>query len=312
MNVLITGATGFIGRNLTEELSKKKGFNIFCLVRNDKKAERLKRLGVKFIYADITEKHTLMKILRFKIDVVFHCAGYVGNKKELLYAVNVVGTENVCELAQRLNVERFVYLSSVSVISGNTETPLTEELPYKATAVYGESKIEAEKKVLEFRRSGLKAVILRPCMVYGEDEPHSLGLLCFLLKRRFFPLIDGGKKKLHLVYVKNVVESMIYSLKDEEFLNGTFFIADNEVYSVKAIFELIAKAVKAPPPRNLPSAVKFMLLKTPLLGKKLSFFLKDRIYSIDKIKSLGFNPPYELEASLKKSVKSFQKRRRSN
>ena len=305
MNVLITGATGFIGRNLAEELSGKKGFNIFCLVRNDKKAESLKHLGVKFIYADITEKHTLMKILRHKVDVVFHCAGYVGNKKDLLYAVNVLGTENVCELAQRLNVERFVYLSSVSVISGNTEVPLTEELPYKATAVYGKSKIEAERKVLEFRKSGLRAVILKPCMVYGEDEPHSLKLLCFLLKHRFFPLIDDGKKKLHLVYVKNVVEAMIYSLAGDEFLNGTFFIADNEVYSVKTIFELIAKAVKAPPPWNLPSAGKTVLLKTPFLGKKLSFFLKDRIYSIDRIKSLGFNPPYELEVSLKKSVESF-------
>lgn len=308
MKVLITGATGFIGKNLVEELSKDKSLEILCLVRNYKKAEGLKSLGAKLIYADITREHTLSKILRHKIDIIFHCAGCVDNKnKDKLYKVNVLGTENVCSLAQRLNVERLVYLSSVAVISGNTQVPLKEDLPFKATNIYGESKIEAEKRVLEFRRDGLRSVIIRPCMVYGKGEPHMFNKLCSLLKHRLLPLIDGGKKKLHLVHVKNVVELMIASLKKEEFLEGTFFIADGEALTVKEIFEIITKSINAPPAWNLPLFAKLILLKVPFLGKKVKFFLKDRIYSIERIKNLGFNPPYDVREGLKESVQHLGK-----
>ncbi len=312
MKILITGATGFIGRNLVQELSKNKNYEIFCLVRNYKKAKALEPLGVKLIYADTAREHTLSKISRYNIDVIFHTSGCVGGDKELLYKANVLSTENICRLALNLNVKRLIYLSSVAVVSGNPDIPLTEDLPYKATNIYGESKIQAEKKILGFRDKGLKVVILRPCMVYGEGEPHLLGRLCFLIKHRLFPLIDNGKKKLHLVYVKNVVDAVIHSLKKDEFLEGSFFVADNEVLTVKEIFDIIAKAINAPSSWNLPSFIKPILLKVPYLGRRLRFFLKDRIYSIERIKSLGFNPPHSAESSLAKAARYFLNEKKRN
>ncbi|MBU2504519.1 MAG: NAD(P)-dependent oxidoreductase [Candidatus Omnitrophica bacterium] len=302
-NVLITGSTGFIGRHLVAELAKTKGYNIFCLVRNPFKVKFLAKLGVKFIYADITQSSSLEKILDYKIDIIFHCAGYVNNKnRDLLYKINVLGTKNICRLAKKLDIERMVYLSSVSVVSGNPLVPLCEDLPYKATNIYGESKIEAEKKVIDYRKKGLRSVILRPCMVYGEGEPHMLGLLLFLLKFRLLPLINGGRNKLHLVYVKNVVEAMLFSLNNDKFLQGTFFIADNEVLTVKDIFTILAAAINSSPPWDIPVILNHFFLNIPFVGKKLKFFLKDRIYSIEKIKSLNFNPIYPAQESLKNSV----------
>ena len=303
MNILVTGATGFIGRFLTQRLCLDNQNNIFCLVRKgSKNIKYLMPFKVKFIYADITEESFIEEIKDLNLDVIFHCAGYVGNKRKKLYKVNVLGTKNICELALRLNIKKMVYLSSVAVVSGNRNLPLVEDLPYKATNLYGVSKIEAEKVVLDYRKKGLKTIILRPCMVYGESEPHMLGLILFLLKHRLFPLIDEGKYKLHLLYVKNLVEAMIFSLSKEEFTQSTFFVADKEVLTLKEIADIFVKTIKAKPPFRIPSYLKPVLLNLPFLGKRLKFFLKDRIYSIKKLLSLGFKHLYSAELGLRRSA----------
>ena len=313
MNILITGSTGFIGGYLTRELAKRHDYKIFCLVRNDKKARELEPLGVKFIYADITQKHTLTKILRHNIDIIIHCAAYAGNdNKDLLYKTNVIGTQNVCELAQNLNINRFVYLSTVEVISGNTEIPLTEDLPYKATCPYGESKIEAEKIVVNFRQKGLKTVILRPCPIYGPDEPHMPQILYRLSKCRLLFTVDKGVKKLHLVYVKNVVETIIHALDNDNFLEGSFFVTDEEALSVKEIFDIISSQCKIGKSWNLPAIFKPLLLCVPGLGKKVRFFLKDSIYSTRRIKEAGFSPPYKTKEMFPESVKTFMAKGKIN
>ncbi|MBP7087998.1 MAG: NAD(P)-dependent oxidoreductase [Candidatus Omnitrophica bacterium] len=304
-NILITGATGFIGRHLVKTLVKSDKYNIFCLARSVKKAKIFLPPEAKIIYTDINQNLLASSCLpKEKIDIIFHCAGYVSNKNpSLLKKINIEGTENICRLSLEIGVERMIYLSSVAVVSGNKEVPLKEDLPYRASNIYGESKIEAEKKVLEYRKQGLKAVIIRPCMVYGEDEPHVLPYLLFLLRHRFLPLIDKGRGKLHLVYVKNVVEAMIFALDKQKFLEDTFFIADNEVLSVQEVFSIFTEAIKAKNPFCLPDFLKPWLVNIPFVGQKLNFFTKDRIYSLDKIKSTGFSPVYPAERSLAESAK---------
>ena len=307
MNILITGATGFIGKYLTKRLSELNAHRLFCLVRNPKKAEKIKPFGVKLIYTDIAKKESLAKILNYNIDFIFHCAGYVSNKnQELLHKVNVIGTENICELALKLKVKRLIYLSSVAVVSGNPQVPLVEELPFSATNKYGESKIEAEKKVKEYRKKGLASVIVRPCMVYGKDEPHMLSFLLFLLRYRLLPIIGTGENRLHLVYIKNLVDFMIFSLEGDEFLNESFFIADKEALTIKEVFNSFCEGLNAKTPLNIPNFLKPIIFNLPYLGKKLKFLIKDRIYSIDKIGALGFSLPYPAKESLIESAKNFE------
>ncbi|RKY34143.1 MAG: hypothetical protein DRP78_06985 [Candidatus Omnitrophota bacterium] len=308
MNILITGATGFIGRNLVQELAKSSENKLICLVRSKIKAKRLDLYGVRCIYADITQLPELEEKMTENIDLIFHCAGYVSNKdKQKLDQVNVVGTENVCKLALKLKARKMVYLSSVAVISGNLQTPLTEDLPYKATNPYGESKIAAEKKVLQYRKLGLKAVILRPCMVYGEQEPHLLKTFIFLLKFRLMPLLNKGANKFHLVYVKNVIDAMIFSLHNDAFLKGTFFIADKEVLSNKQVMLIIAQAVNAPMPLSLPDFMTKILIQLPYVGRKFRFFIKDRVYSTKSIQRLSFKHKYPAQQSLSQSCKAILK-----
>jgi len=306
MRILITGATGFIGKNLVQGLFNKGGHTLFCFVRNPQKAKALEPFGVKLIYGDITDKASLDKFLDYQIDVIFHNAACVESKNpKFLHRANVLGSENVCELALSLGVRKVIYTSSVAVVSGNSQTPLTEGLAFKATNIYGQSKIEAEKVILEYRKKGLNIVIVRPPMVYGEDEPHMMKFLFFITKYRLFPLIDKGKAKLHLGYVKNVAEAMIFLLDKKEALEGSFFVGDEEALTAREVFDIFAKALKVKPLPNLPAGLKTIAISLPLIGRKLSFFVKDRVYSLERIKSLGFKASFKARESLYQSAQSF-------
>lgn len=304
MNILITGATGFIGKNLVERLFKSGIHNLFCLVRNPDKAKALVPYRVKLIHGDITSRDSLDKVLDYGIDIIFHNAAYVGNKNfRLLYRANILGSENICRLALSLGVQKLIYTSSVAVVSGNTSLPLTEDLPFQATNAYGKSKIEAERIVLSYRKRGLPTVIIRPPMVYGEDEPHMLKILLFATKHRLFPLIDGGKARFHLGYVKNIVEAMIFLSDKDEALEGSFFIGDEEALTVREIFDIFSKVLKVKPLPNLASGLKPLLINLPVVGKRVKFFSKDRVYSLERIRSLGFKAPFTVKESLARSAR---------
>jgi len=305
MNILITGATGFIGRNVAEILCSEPGHRVVCMVRSKNKADKFLPENTERFFADINDQDLAEKLRPYDLDAVFHCSGYVENKNpERLRLINVKGTRNICRLCLDLKVKRMVYTSSVAVVSGHFNVPLTEDLPYKATNLYGESKIAAEKTVLSFRRKGLPVSIIRPPMIYGEHEPHLLPVLLKLMKLRLFPVIDNGKNKLHMAYVKNVAAALVYSLTHDGFLSGTYFAADQEVLTQKQVFSFMARGIKASLPWNIPGRLKPCLLRLPGLGSKLYFFLKDRVYSTEKIKALGFIPPYGAEQSLIKSSKA--------
>jgi nucleoside-diphosphate-sugar epimerase len=304
MKVLVTGATGFIGGNIVEDLVKE-GHEVFALVRKTSLMDHLASLGVKFVFGDITDKDSLYAITG-KFGAIFHCAAYVDDKNwKKLESVNIRGTEGVCKLALRLSVERLIYLSSVAVVSGHFQVPLTEDLSYSATNLYGKSKIEAERIVWDFRRKGLPAAILRPPMVYGENEPHLLKSILFLIKHRLFPIVGGGKNKLHLSYVKNVSQAAIMALHNEDFLKGAYFVADKEILTTGEIYSLMAQAISAPKPLILSPGFSAFLSKTPWLGRKIDLFLKDRVYDISRIEQLGYEPRFRTQEALIRSARYF-------
>jgi nucleoside-diphosphate-sugar epimerase len=310
--ILVTGATGFIGRHLISRLIGLDKYSIVAISRFSKRANKTKK-KIKLIKADITKEKNLEKLTKIPIDVIIHCAASVeGKKKKNLDKTNILGTENICKLGVELGVEKFIYLSSVAVVSGNKELPLTEELPHSATNLYGQSKLEAEKKVLIYRRKGLPVIILRPPMVYGEDEPHAFPFLLKLLSWRMIPLLEGGRYKLHLAYVENVVEAIIFALENNDMFEGSFFVADDEVLTIEQVFKKMAEGIGVRPPLSIPSFLTCFFCRIPFLGKHFRFLLKDRAYSTEKIKSLGFKLPYRAKDALVKSSRACLKKNKAN
>jgi nucleoside-diphosphate-sugar epimerase len=299
--ILITGATGFIGRHLVYALLEHGYTDLHFLVRRTSDLSLFQGYKVSFVYGDVSDPVSLGRI-NDRFDIVYHCAGYVSNSDCIrLWRYNVRGTENVCRMALRLGVQRFIYISSVAVVSGHAAVPLTEDLPMRPTRStynYSRAKIAAEEIALEFRAKGLPMVIVRPPMVYGEGEPHAIASLMILLRMRLLPLVGGGRARMHMVYVRNLASFLVECLENPAAAGGTFFAADREALTVREVFTALAEGAGLPQPSVVSESLSRFLIGLPFLGKKLAFMTKDRVYDAGRALSLGWVPPFSARDAL--------------
>ncbi|MGB2630858.1 MAG: NAD-dependent epimerase/dehydratase family protein [Candidatus Omnitrophota bacterium] len=307
--ILVTGATGFIGRRLVESLVEK-GHEPVCLVRKTSDVGSLKEKGLALSVADITDAGQVEKVfLEAGPEVVYHCAARVKGNREELSQANVRGTSNICQACYDHGVKRFIYLSSIAVISGNEEIPLNDRLPYKANNEYGRSKAMAEQIVVDFRRKGLPAAILRPCMVYGEDEPHALDWILKAVMRRRVPVLDfpGMDARLQLVHIDNVVRMMELALEKQEALEGTYIVADREILTIRKFFELLYDELDAGDPPVVPGWAVKIGMSVPFVKGKINRYFKDRVYDISRGRDLlGYTPAISTEEGLRKTVRYWK------
>jgi len=135
-----------------------------------------------------------------------------------------------------------------------------------------------------------------------------LGLISKLVKYRLIPVVGSGENKLQLVCVDNVVDVMVLALSDERAYEGTYIVADKETLTVREFFEYIAKAQNANHPFVIYDNLLSFFELIPFIKKKLSFFKKDRTYSIERMKNnLGYTPRLSTYDELKKAVLSYGK-----
>jgi nucleoside-diphosphate-sugar epimerase len=313
MKILVTGATGFIGKNLVNALIGK-GHEVFCVVRKTSKIDHLKEKNISIAVADLLDKGEAEKVLsEAGPEVVFHCAATVMEKDEdKLHDVNVTSTRNICQSCLDNHVKRLVYLSSIAVISGNDKVPLTDDLPYKASSPYGRSKIEAEKVVVDFREKGLAAAVIRPCMVYGEDEPHGLDKMLKAVESRRIPVVDlpGMDSKLNLVHVDNVVQVLMLALEKDEALEGAFMVADKDAITLRKFFEICYDELTSSKPPVVPSWLGKILLLLPPVKKRADRYFKDRVYDISRAQELlGYEPGIGTEDGLRQVVRYWKNNR---
>ena len=314
MKVLVTGGTGFIGKHLVRELTKRD-YDVVCLVRKTSRTEILDAMGVRYLICDMTDPADVERAFdRVLPRAVAHCAAQVmGTDESELCRINVTTTRNVLNACSSYKIDRLVYLSSVSVISGNEETPLTEGLPYKASNAYGRSKIEAERLVVAYRDKGLKAAIIRPCMVYGEDEPHMLDSICEAVTKKRIPLFDvpGMDMRLQLIYISNLMQVLLAAMEKEEALTGTFMAADREVITIRKSLEILYDEIGKGDPFVIPSWVMRACMMIPFVERKIRKKFKDRVYDISRATDiLGYDPKVSTEEGLRKVVKYWKMRRK--
>ncbi|MFC1806902.1 NAD-dependent epimerase/dehydratase family protein [Candidatus Omnitrophota bacterium] len=310
MKVLVTGATGFIGRHLTERLVKD-GFDVVATGRRLSKLAHLSH-KVRLIRLNIEESESVKNLIRTqKPEVVFHCAANIKSSNyDKLRRANAHGTENVLSASLQAKVKKVIYLSSVAVLSGNSQRPLTDDMAYSATNKYGRSKIEAEKIALTYREKGLNIAILRPPFVCGEGEPHFLPILIKLIKWRLLPVFGEGNNSLHIMNVHNLIDIMVLSLYNENALIGTYIVADKETLSIREVLHIISDTIGVKPPFNIPQSFTACLARIPFFGKYTRYFLKERSYSTKRLENkLGYVGNVLSADGLRRSVSDYLNRK---
>jgi short-subunit dehydrogenase len=269
LNYFVTGATGFIGRHLVEELLKRDDATIYALVRDgsrgrlDAVAERL-RAGdrIKPVVGDLSREGLGISGFSERIDHFFHLAAIydMAADEDAMMRANVEGTRHVVEFANSIEVGRFHHTSSIAV-AGRFEGLFREDMfdeGQKLPHAYHRTKFESEKLVREQIQAPLR--IYRPAIVVGHsqtgemdkiDGPYYFFKLLQKLRAalpEWFPLAGPEGKKVHLVPVDYVAKAMdhIAHMDDGDLYGNTFHLVDSEPQSVGQTLNEFAKAAHAP------------------------------------------------------------------
>ena len=224
--VVVTGGAGFIGSNLVDELLRYKDINIIIVDNlSTGNLQNLPDRGKLSRYIlDISKFDELYSSLKnHDIDVIFHLAAVTSLEESMedprkTFYTNVVGTINLLEVARRLDVEGFIYSSSVAVYGEPKYLPINEEHPLDPINFYGYTKLKGEELVREYSSMyGLKYVILRYFNVYGprmRSGQYSGVIHKFItsLLKGVTPIIYGdGSQTRDFIHVSDVVRANIIS-----------------------------------------------------------------------------------------------------
>jgi nucleoside-diphosphate-sugar epimerase len=209
--VLVTGATGMLGRHLVDVLVGA-GVSVRAFVRSSSNTRYLENKDVALVKGDAGDRAALRRAAE-GMELIFHLAGYLtagspfgdNNKASdeewsLYKAINVDFTEALLEASLEAGAGRFVFISSGAVYSLDAPVPTPEDGPLRPFSAYGRSKLLAEEKVRAYQDKGVDTTIIRPPITYGPGDRYFTPLALRLARLPILPLINGGRNSLDLVF----------------------------------------------------------------------------------------------------------------
>jgi UDP-glucose 4-epimerase len=267
MKVLLTGATGFIGRRLLARLVDESN-EVCVLALPDTVKDLVQTKQVRVVVGSLSDREVLARAARH-IDVVVHLAAKVtGLALNEFRVVNVEGTSHLLDASVQARVKRFVYMSSTAVYGLApflVMWPIAEDSPLAAHGsrglrLYGWSKIEAEKAVVRAHEaSGMDYVILRPTVVYGRGAVGAERLLSLLMQfpqRMRFEIAPNGV--IQWIHVSDLVELTIRAIGDRAAVNQVFNAAGATANSLPevsaALRSVLGQFWQFPVPTWMPPA----------------------------------------------------------
>ena len=302
MNVLVTGANGFIGRALCERLLAEG-----CQVRGAVRA-KVGRValpaGIEAVSIGSIGSDTEWGEALGDIDTVVHLAARVhvmddaaSDPLAAYKQVNVEGTKCLAIAAANAGVKRFVYISSVKVNGEGAGKPYSEEDDVSPQDYYGISKWEAEQVLNDIAgKRGLEIVILRPPLVYGPEVMANFLRLVKLVKRGI-PLPFGRvKNRRSLIYIGNLVNAIITCMSNPNAAGKTYLVSDGEDVPTPDLIRRIA-AASGRRALMLPVPVWMMRMAGRIIGRsdELERLFGSLTVDISKIRrELNWKPPFTM------------------
>ncbi len=207
--VLVTGATGFLGGTLALRLAND-GVKVKALARNPQKAGLLRQHpNITIVEGDITNADRMKQVAQ-DCSIIFHVAAALGGNMELQHRINVEGTRNVMLAAAHAKVQRVVHVSSIAVYGYHYNGDISEDFAQKPKRVpYNVTKSQAETALREVSaQHNVPYSIIRPGMIYGPRSNAWTMTMFKLGKRKPTIFLGDGHGNSHPIYVEDVVDLM--------------------------------------------------------------------------------------------------------
>lgn len=306
MKLAITGSEGFIGSRLARKLTQA-GHQIVPI----------DTAGASPV--DLLDTDALTHAIS-GCDAVYHLAAAHRDDifpRSIYYDVNVTGTRNVIQSAQKNGIKRIIFTSSFAVYGLSAKTPdeMTPPAPFND---YGQSKLEAEHILKKWAEESLehKLTIIRPVVVFGEGNRGNVHTLIDQIARQKFLMIGSGKNKKSLAYVDNVVDFLAHTL-DFPHQIGLYNYADKPDLTTEEMISLIcARLSVALPKIRLPYVAglaggymfdglsKVTGKRFPISSVRIQKFCADTTCSAEACRKTGFTPSFSLSDGLNRMIES--------
>ena len=309
MRALITGANGFVGRRLCDEI-RGQGWKVRGAVRvSGQIAQDVESVTVGSMDRDTDWTEALRQI-----DVVIHLAARVhvmhsdsADPLADFLKVNLHGTESLATQAARAGVKRLVYVSSIKV---NGEVTLqgakfTEEAQPAPQDPYGVSKWEAEQALRRIsQQTGLEIVVIRPPLVYGPGVKANFAALMRAVQGGWPLALGSVQNRRSLIALDNLVDFISICAAHPKAVNQTFLVSDGQDLSTTDLVRGLARAANMPA-RLMPVPVWALRAGATLLGMEgeVQRLCGNLQVDISKARSvLGWIPPVAIEEALRRAV----------
>lgn len=249
--VVVTGAGGWLGRNLVAALVADGRSSIRALVQTPEEGPLLEVLGpaVQAVAGDVRDPSVVEALFEGTSQAtVFHTAGVIhpAGRTRTFFDVNVGGTRLVLDGARRAGAGRFVHVSSNSPFGANDRptdrfTEDSEPNPYLA---YGQSKWEGEQLVRQAHdRGDLETVVVRPPWFYGPGQPARQDQFFSALRKGRFPLVGDGRQQRSMVYTGNLVQGCLLAARVPGAAGRAYWIADARPYELREVYVGVREAL---------------------------------------------------------------------
>ena len=305
MKIIITGANGFIGAHLCQELSNRN-ISFRSTARNTNENHY-----IDFISCDLETTETLNHLMD-GCDVVVHLAGRAhvtsDDSQEKYRIANEFITQRIANAAAKNGISRFVYLSSIKV-NGESSVP---GLPIRQSDTpnpldnYGRSKLAAELALQEIcRANSMDYVIIRPVLVYGKGVKANFSALVSAVKKGLPLPIASVKNTRSMIGINNLINLIVDACTNPKAANQTFLASDGIDMSTPDLVRLIAKSLNRrtrifPFPISILRSLAVVFGKSSVIDKLTGSLSVDISHTTN---TLNWRPPFSVESEIAKAVK---------
>jgi len=324
MKTLVTGASGFIGSHLVDQLIDD-GHEVTGLIRETSSRRWLENKPVRLVTGDIRNADSLTDAVKEQ-EVIFHVAGsIIARNYKKFEETNHTGTENLMKkiLAHNPNVKKVIYVSSIAAAGPTTpDHLLTEEDPSYPINAYGKSKYAGEQTVLSYSDK-INVLIIRPPVVYG---PRDKGVLKFfqLVAKHIKIKLGYRDRYVTVIHVSDLVDAMLLTLQKETETGELYYVDDGT--PKRKWLEIQNKIARIMGKRtvNIRIPLTFLFLVSATMDGIQRMSRKKNWISLDKYKELsqqawlcdgtkiektvGYSPKITLEKGLQQTIAWYQEK----